>query len=75
MSEPVRRTLRSEVPGIVALLHCEEGDKVEHGEIVMSIESMKTMWPVYATISGVVRLKVTLGQLVSQDEEVAVMEG
>ena len=52
----------------------ENGTKVEAGEVICEIEAMKMMFSVEAPVAGSVRFIAQLGQVVGQDEIVAVIE-
>lgn len=52
----------------------EDGATVEKDEHIATVESMKTMFPVYAPESGVLRYKVELGETVGQEDVIAVIE-
>ena len=63
--------VRSNITGTVAYFDVDDGDKIEAGKTIMSIECMKTMYPVTAPVSGLVSLRVELGELVENDALVA----
>jgi biotin carboxyl carrier protein len=51
------------------------GDKVEEGDIICTIESMKMENPILAPVSGVINeVKVSSGQVVKAGEALAVIE-
>ena len=64
----------SPLTGSVALLRAEDGARVERGDTVLEVESMKTFWPVEAPASGIVRLQVALGEVVGENQLVAIIE-
>jgi acetyl-CoA/propionyl-CoA carboxylase biotin carboxyl carrier protein len=67
--------LRSPMPGTVVAVHVKEGDRVETGQPVVTVEAMKMEHVVRARGSGVVRkLPVVTGQAVALDAELAVVE-
>jgi acetyl-CoA/propionyl-CoA carboxylase biotin carboxyl carrier protein len=67
--------LRSPMPGTVVAVHVAEGDLVEPGQPVVTVEAMKMEHVVRARGSGVVRtLPVVTGQAVALDAELAVVE-
>ena len=67
--------LRSPMPGTVVAIHVAQGDRVEPGQPVVTVEAMKMEHVVRARGSGVVRtLPVVAGQTVALDAELAVVE-
>ncbi|HTI81752.1 MAG TPA: acetyl-CoA carboxylase biotin carboxyl carrier protein subunit [Acetobacteraceae bacterium] len=52
----------------------DDGATVEEGEHIATVESMKTMFPVYAPASGTLRYKIDLGEIVGQEDPIAVIE-
>lgn len=52
----------------------DDGATVELDEHIATVESMKTMFPVYAPASGVLRYRVELGEIVGQEDPIAVIE-
>ena len=66
---------RSEVTGSVWNVVCEVGQRLEPGDTVMVIESMKMEIPVIAEDGGVVReILVAKGTAVTEGQPVAVLE-
>jgi acetyl-CoA/propionyl-CoA carboxylase biotin carboxyl carrier protein len=65
---------RAEIAGTVALRCADDGASVEAGDRIVEVECMKTLWPIVAPCAGVVRHRIELGQVVAQDEIVAVIE-
>jgi acetyl-CoA carboxylase biotin carboxyl carrier protein len=66
---------RSEVTGSVWKVFCEVGQRLEPGDTVMIIESMKMEIPVIAEDGGVVKeILVETGTPVTEGEAVAVLE-
>jgi len=66
-----------EVPitGKIVSVDCKVGDKVEEGDTLCVIESMKMENPIAAPVSGkVAELKVEVGQVVSTGNVIAVIE-
>ena len=63
--------LRAEIPGTLALYHCESGAHVEAGEPIAEIECMKTFFTLNAPEAGVVAFVLDLGAVVGQDEVIA----
>jgi acetyl-CoA/propionyl-CoA carboxylase, biotin carboxylase, biotin carboxyl carrier protein len=64
----------SPLVGTVCSQLCEDGATVAAGEHVVEIEAMKMMFPLAAPVGGKVRFTVSLGQVVGQDDVVAVIE-
>ncbi|NYD65833.1 acetyl/propionyl/methylcrotonyl-CoA carboxylase subunit alpha [Agromyces atrinae] len=66
--------LRSSMPGTVVALLVADGARVETGDTVLAIEAMKMEHPVRASISGVIRLRVAVGDRVDRAQIVAEIE-
>lgn len=64
----------SEYPGVLSNIAMESGATVEEGERIADVELMKTMFPVYATASGVVSFRIELGEVVAEGDVIAVIE-
>jgi biotin carboxyl carrier protein len=61
--------------GKILEVHVSAGDKVEEGDIICTIESMKMENPILAPVSGVINeVKVSSGQVVKAGEALAVIE-
>lgn len=58
----------------VAEWHADDGATVEEGDIIAQVESMKTFFPIHAPATGVLRYKVDLGEIVGQEDLIAVIE-
>lgn len=70
-----RHNVESEVTGNVWKVLLEAGAKVEEGDVIMILESMKMEIPVEATTSGtLVEVKVAPEDQVEEDDVVAVIE-
>lgn len=67
----MRVALRAEVVGSLSDLSVDDGDRVVKGQMVAQLESMKVMFPVYASTDGVFRLERELGEVVGEGEIVA----
>ncbi|MDA8108126.1 MAG: acetyl-CoA carboxylase biotin carboxyl carrier protein subunit [Betaproteobacteria bacterium] len=66
---------RSEVTGSVWKVVCEVGQRLEPGDTVMIIESMKMEIPVIAEDGGVVKqILVEKGTPVTENQPVAILE-
>ena len=66
-----------EAPMVGKILKIEKnvGDQVEEDEVVVVMEAMKMEIPIVAPTSGVLKeIKVTLGQAVTAEEVLAVIE-
>ncbi|MEF3404192.1 acetyl/propionyl/methylcrotonyl-CoA carboxylase subunit alpha [Agromyces sp. CCNWLW203] len=66
--------LRAPMPGTVTAVLVADGDVVEPGDAVVAIEAMKMEHRVTASVAGVVRLAVAVGEQVSRDQPVARVE-
>ncbi|MBM7504441.1 acetyl/propionyl/methylcrotonyl-CoA carboxylase subunit alpha [Agromyces aurantiacus] len=66
--------LRAPMPGSVTTLFAADGDHVEAGQAVLAIEAMKMEHRVTATVAGIVRLRVAMGEQVARDQVVARVE-
>ncbi|MCI2958940.1 ATP-grasp domain-containing protein [Agromyces atrinae] len=66
--------LRSSMPGTVVALLVADGARVEAGDTVVAIEAMKMEHPVRASISGIIRLRVAIGDRVDRAQIVAEIE-
>ena len=62
---------RSPMPGTVVAVHVADGDHVEEGAPIASIEAMKMEHRVTAPTAGIVHLDVHVGGLVSRDQLIA----
>ena len=66
-----------EAPMVGKILKVEKkvGDHVDEDEVVIVMEAMKMEIPIVAPVSGTVKeIKVTPGQAVEADQELAVIE-
>ena len=52
----------------------DDGASVEEGELIAHWESMKVLYQVHAPATGVLRCKVELGEVVGQEDIIAVIE-
>jgi biotin carboxyl carrier protein len=67
--------VKTEVTGIVALIETKVGDRIEAGEPVMLIESMKMQIPVLVEETGTLRqILVGKGDAVTEGQAVAILE-
>ena len=62
------------VVGTLSEWYVENGAAVAEGEIICMVESMKTMFPVYAPAAGTLRTRYNLGQVTAEDDPVAMIE-
>jgi acetyl-CoA/propionyl-CoA carboxylase biotin carboxyl carrier protein len=70
---PVNPELRTRMPGTVVTA-VADGERVEAGDVIVSIEAMKMEHPLVAPIPGVVRIQVAVGDPVRRDQVVATIE-
>ncbi|KQO99653.1 acetyl/propionyl/methylcrotonyl-CoA carboxylase subunit alpha [Leifsonia sp. Leaf264] len=63
--------LRAPMPGTVTAVHVADGDEVEAGQAIVSIEAMKMEHRVSSPINGRVSLATSEGALVRRDDIVA----
>lgn len=66
--------LRAPMPGTVTAVLVADGDTVAPGDAVVAIEAMKMEHRVTASVGGIVRLAVAVGEQVSRDQPVARVE-
>ena len=66
--------LRAPMPGTVTAVLVADGDVVAPGDAVIAIEAMKMEHRVTASVAGIVRLAVAVGEQVSRDQPVARVE-
>jgi acetyl-CoA carboxylase biotin carboxyl carrier protein len=67
--------VKTEVAGIVALIETKIGDRIEAGEPVLFIESMKMQIPVVVEETGTLRqILVGKGDAVTEGQAVAILE-
>ena len=70
-----RREVESEVTGNVWKVEVEAGAKVEEGDVLLILESMKMEIPVEAPVAGTVaEVRVAVEDSVAEDQVVAVLE-
>lgn len=66
----------SEVIGTVSVIEKSAGDKVESGDLIMLLESMKMQIPVEAPSAGVIaEMRVAEGDSVDEGQALCVIEG
>ncbi|UIP58291.1 acetyl/propionyl/methylcrotonyl-CoA carboxylase subunit alpha [Agromyces marinus] len=66
--------LRAPMPGSVTTILVADGDRVEAGAPVLAIEAMKMEHRVTATVAGLARIRVAVGDQVARDQVVARVE-
>ncbi|WEK12820.1 MAG: biotin carboxylase N-terminal domain-containing protein [Candidatus Microbacterium phytovorans] len=66
--------LVSPMPGTVVLVSAADGDRVEPGDPVVSIEAMKMEHVLRSTVAGVVRIAVAVGDQVTRGAIVATVD-
>jgi len=68
-------SIEAPLPGKVLKVMAQVGAKVEEGDDLCSIESMKMENPIVATVSGTVtEIKVTAGSMVKAGDPIATIE-
>lgn len=68
-------TVEAPMVGKILKVEKQVGDRVEEDEVVLVMEAMKMEIPIVAPVSGVVKeLKVSAGQAVEAEQELAVIE-
>jgi acetyl-CoA/propionyl-CoA carboxylase biotin carboxyl carrier protein len=73
-SGPVSPELRTLMPGTVVAVAVKDGDTVEAGATVVTVEAMKMEHALTAPVAGTVRVDVSVGDLVRRDQVVAHIE-
>lgn len=69
IAEEVNNNIKSQMPGKIVDVFVSEGDLVNEGEALLSLEAMKMQNEITASCNGVIRkILVTPGQSVMQDE-------
>lgn len=63
--------VNAHVAGVINLQYVESGVRVEQGEKLLSIESMKMMFDVLAPAAGVVKYFTRLGAVVARGQKIA----
>lgn len=62
---------KAEIVGNVWRLVAHEGDRVDAGDLVAVLETMKMEIPVHAPGAGTVRLRVAEGEIVQEGDVIA----
>jgi acetyl-CoA/propionyl-CoA carboxylase biotin carboxyl carrier protein len=73
-SGPLSPEVRTQMPGTVVAVPVADGDAVEAGATIVTVEAMKMESALTAPVAGVVRVSVRVGDLVKRDQVVAVIE-
>lgn len=63
--------VRSPMPGTVVSVSVSNGDTVEAGQVLLSVEAMKMEHQLLAPLDGTVRISITPGDLVKADQILA----
>jgi acetyl-CoA/propionyl-CoA carboxylase biotin carboxyl carrier protein len=63
--------VRSPMPGTVVSVAVKDGDPVESGQVLVSVEAMKMEHQLVAEVAGTVHISVSRGDLVKADQVVA----
>ena len=63
--------VRSPMPGTVVSVSVSDGDSVEAGQVLLSVEAMKMEHQLVAPLEGTVRISVGSGDLVKADQVLA----
>ncbi|MET3935300.1 biotin carboxylase N-terminal domain-containing protein [Arthrobacter sp. OAP107] len=63
--------VRSPMPGTVVSVAVKDGDPVESGQVLVSVEAMKMEHQLVAEVAGTVHISVATGDLVKADQVVA----
>ncbi len=64
-------TLASPMPGTVVAVHASDGDRVEEGQAVVSVEAMKMEHVLRAPVAGTVHVRARVGEQVTRGQELA----
>jgi acetyl-CoA/propionyl-CoA carboxylase biotin carboxyl carrier protein len=73
-SGPVSPEVRAAMPGTVVQVAVGDGDTVEAGALLATVEAMKMEHSLTAPLPGTVRIALQPGQLVRRDQVVATIE-
>jgi acetyl-CoA/propionyl-CoA carboxylase biotin carboxyl carrier protein len=63
--------VRSPMPGTVITVNVADGDPVEEGQVLLSVEAMKMEHQLIAAVAGTVAITLSPGDLVSANQVVA----
>ena len=70
----MRHPVEAQIVGVLSDLSVDDGDLVEANQQVCCVESMKTMFPLYAPVAGRVGFSRELGDVVGEGEVVFEIE-
>ncbi|WP_344200987.1 biotin carboxylase N-terminal domain-containing protein [Pseudolysinimonas kribbensis] len=73
-SGPVSPEVRAAMPGTVVQVAVRDGEVVEAGALLLTVEAMKMEHSLLAPLAGVVRIALLPGHLVRRDQVVATIE-
>jgi acetyl-CoA/propionyl-CoA carboxylase biotin carboxyl carrier protein len=73
-SHPASPELRSPMPGTVVSVSVADGDTVDEGQTVVTVEAMKMEHRLTASVAGVVSISARPGDLVKLDQLLARIE-
>ena len=63
------------IPGVIVSIEVTPGTKIEGGDTICVLESMKMQNPILAPLGGTIaKVNVTPGQVIKADELIAVIE-
>lgn len=70
-----KEMIEAPIPGTVTSINAKPGDKVNEGDTLLIVESMKMENPILTPVSGtIVEMKVSVGQVVKAGDLLAVVE-
>jgi biotin carboxyl carrier protein len=70
-----QEVVEAPIPGKILEVYVKEGDKVQEGDIICTLESMKMENPIMAPVSGVItQIKASPDQASKSGETIAVIE-
>ncbi len=70
-----KEIVEAPIVGKILRVHLQSGDKVEEGDVICEIESMKMENPILAPVSGTINeVQVSPGQVVKVGDTIAIIE-
>ncbi len=70
-----REVVEAPIPGKILEVQVSVGDKIEEGDTICILESMKMENPIVAPVSGVIaEIKVSPDQAIKSGETIAIIE-
>ena len=70
-----QEVVEAPIPGKILEVYVKEGDKVEEGDVICTLESMKMENPIMAPVSGVInQINVSPKQAVKSGETITIIE-